>query len=328
MKFLEKSPNLLFGILLTIGAYLCFAISAAIVRLLNTEIPTIQILFIQSIICGIIIFPIFIKKKLFYLNKNLIKLHLLRSLTGVSSFFCYFLAIKKMNLIDATVLTYTAPFYTPIIWMLFTKEKKIEKGIWWTIIFGFIGICLILKPSEKILKAGSMIGITAGILGSVALVSIRLLNQKLESLIRTLFNYFFISIIVTAPFAIITWFHPTITEWLLLASIGLLMALAQLFLTKAYMHGTASFLSPISYIMIIFTGLISWIFFKQIPGYLSFIGTILIIIGGTISYIIKVKPEKFIEIFEHPPEEKIHLWKKIRLNHNHLEIHKHKNNKN
>ncbi len=109
-----------------------------------------------------------------------------------------------------------------------------------------------------------------------------------------------------------------------LISIGILMAFGQLLLTTAYMHGTAPFLSPISYSMIIFTGIISSLFFKKMPGLLSFIGTILIIIGGSISYIIKVKPTRFIEIFEHPPEEKIHFWRKIRLKHHHIEIHKHK----
>ena len=325
MKVDSRSPNLSFGIFLTIGAYLCFAIAASIVRILDVRIPTTQILFMQSIISVIFIAPIFIKKRLFRVKKELIKLHLIRSLSGVGNFFCYFLAIKQLNLVDATVLTYTAPFYTPIIWMFLSKEKKIEKGIWWTIILGFIGITLILKPTQTLLKAGSMIGITAGILGSIALVSIRLLNQKMESLIRTLFYYFFISTLLTAPFAILNWFHPTNNEWMLLISIGVLTAFAQLLLTTAYMHGTASFLSPISYSMIIFTGLISSMFFKQIPGYLSLIGTVLIIIGGSISYIIKVKPVKFIEIFEHPPEEKIHFWRKVRLRHHHIEVHKHQN---
>ncbi len=213
MKPALNEPSLKFGIILTLGAYLCFAIAAAIVRILDVNITTMQILFMQSIVSMILIAPIFMKKKLYHINKKLIPLHLVRSIAGVGSFFCYFLAIKEMNLVDATVLTYTAPFYTPIIWMLWAKEKKIEKGIWWTIILGFIGIALILKPTEKILKAGSMIGISAGILGSIALVSIRLLNQKMESFIRTLFYYFFISTIVTMPLSIMNWIHPSPSQW-------------------------------------------------------------------------------------------------------------------
>jgi drug/metabolite transporter (DMT)-like permease len=102
----------------------------------------------------------------------------------------------------------------------------------------------------------------------------------------------------------------------MLISIGFLMAIGQLFLTTAYKHGTASFLSPLCYSMIIFTGIISAIAFKQIPGWMSIIGAFLIIIGGTISYVIKTKPDKFIKIFEHTPEEKQHWWKKLKRKHN------------
>ncbi|NGX27871.1 MAG: Riboflavin transporter [Candidatus Anoxychlamydiales bacterium] len=325
MKIAPAEPNLTYGIIVTLGAYLCFSIVAAIVRSFNPSFPTMEILFFQSLISLIIVMPIFIKRKLYKVQKKLIPLHLVRSVSGVASFFCYFFAIKKMNLIDASVLTYTAPFYTPLIWLLWTKEK-IEKGVWWTIILGFIGIALILKPSNHLLKIGSFIGISAGVLASVALVSIKLLNQKMECLTRTLFFYFLLSTLLTLPFAILYWQTPNKIEILFLVSIGLVMALAQLFLTTAYKHGTAAFLSPISYSAIIFTAFLSWIIFKQPPGYLTVIGAILIIIGGSISYIIKIKPTKLIQIFEHSEEEKIHLWQTIRINHHHIEIHKHKKN--
>ncbi|MBN2479537.1 MAG: DMT family transporter [Parachlamydiales bacterium] len=322
MMLAPKEPKLLFGILVTILAYLCFAISAAIVRSFPKHFPTAQIIFIQNLISLIFILPSFYKKrKIYKLRKELIPLHLVRSVAGVASFFCYFLAIKKMNLVDATVLTYTAPFYTPIIWTLWTKEKM-EKSVWWTIILGFIGIALIMKPSHHILKAGSILGIFAGIISAVALIAVRRLNQKLESLTRTLFYYFLIGTIGCLPIALINWQNPTLIQFSMLLSMGSLLALGQLFLTTAYKHGTASFLSPISYSMIIFTGLISWMIFKQIPGWVSFFGACLIIIGGTISYIIKVKPGRFIEIFEHSHEEKIHFWNKLKLKHHHIEFHK------
>jgi drug/metabolite transporter (DMT)-like permease len=319
----SNQPNLLYGIIFSLGAYICLAIAATIVQSFDPTFPTIQIIFIQSIISLLFILPSFFKKKLYHFRKTLIPLHLVRAVAGIASFFCFFIAIKKMTLIDATVLTYTAPFYTPIIWSLWTKEKA-EKGVWYSIILGFIGVALILKPTHHILKAGSAIGFSAGIFSSIALVAIKRLNQKMESLTRTLFCYFLFGTILTLPFAIISWKNPTWIQAVLLVSIGILMAVAQLFLTSSYRHGTASFLSPLAYSTIIFTGLISWIYLKQIPGWLSLIGGLLIIIGGTLSYIIKVKPSKFIEIFEHPLEEKIHWWLKIRLKHHHLEYHRHK----
>ena len=323
MRLAPKGPNLLYGICVTLLAYICFAIAAAIVRRLGSSFPVMQIILIQSVISLFFVLPSFFKKKSYKIKKDLVFLHLVRDIAGVASFFCYFLAIKRMNLVDATVLTYTAPFYTPIIWTLWTKDR-VEKGVWWAIILGFIGIAFILKPTHHILKAGSLIGFSAGILCSISLVAIRRLNQRFESSTRVMFYYFLVSSIIALPFAFFQWHTPNIIEFLFLLSMGVLMALAQLFLITAYKHGTASFLSPIAYSMIVFTGIISWIIFNRAPGWLSFIGGFLIIIGGTISYILKVKPERFIEIFEHPPEEKLHFWQKIKLKNNHIEIHKKK----
>ncbi len=314
MNMSPKQPNLLYGISVTLLAYLCFATAASIVRFVGPEFPTIQIIFIQNLISLLTVLPYSFKKNLLKVKKELKWIHAIRDVTGVASFFCYFYAIKRLNLVDATLLTYTAPFYTPIVWTIWTREKM-EKGIWWTIILGFVGIAFILKPGNHILQAGAIYGFIAGILSSIALVSIRILNQKLESLTRTLFYYFLVGTILTMPFAIYKWHQPSFEQTIMLISIGFLMAVGQLFLTTAYKHGTASFLSPLCYSMIIFTGIISAIAFKQMPGWMSAIGAFLIILGGTISYIIKTKPDKFIKVFEHTPEEKRHWWKKLRLKH-------------
>lgn len=312
MKFASKEPNLKFGISITILAYFCFAICSTLVRILSDNFSIVQILFIQNSIALIIIFPIFLKNRFKDLKLNLYPLHLVRDLSGVFGFFCYYTAIKKLNLVDATLLAYTAPFFTPIIWLIWTKEKM-EKGIWWTITLGFIGIGFLLEPKEHIFQMGSLIGISAGVLSSVSIISIKRLNQKLESLTRTTFYYFLVCSIITLPFAMYKFKIPSVNQGLLFLAMGIFMAMGQIFLTTAYRHGTASFLSPLCYSMIIFIGIISILFFNQIPSYLSLIGAMLIVLGGSISYIIKVKPTHFLKIFEHTKEEKKHFWQKKRL---------------
>ncbi|NGX55887.1 MAG: Riboflavin transporter [Candidatus Anoxychlamydiales bacterium] len=317
MNLMQKEPNLKFGITITILAYFCFSICSTLVKILSPNFSIMQILFIQNSIALSIIFPYFYKNRKKNPKLKIFRLHLIRDLTGIFSFFCYYFAIKKINLVDATLLAYTAPFFTPIIWTIWTKEKM-EKGIWWTIILGFIGIGFLLEPKEHMFQTSSFIGIGAGVLSSIALVSIKRLNQKLESLTKTTFYYFLVSSIVTLPFAIYQWKTPDIYQISLLLTMGILMAIGQLFLTIAYKHGTASFLSPLCYSTIIFIGIISIIFFNQIPSYLSLIGAILIILGGTISYILKIKPSHFMKLFEHSKEDKKHWWRKLKLHRKNL----------
>jgi drug/metabolite transporter (DMT)-like permease len=187
-------------------------------------------------------------------------------------------------------------------------HDKIEKDVWWTIILGFIGIAFILKPSELIFHSGALLGIAAGVFSAFSLVSIRILNQKQASLSRTLLYYFIVATIITFPLAIATWKSPTLLDCLCLIIIGASTIIGQILLTIAYRHGTASFLSPLSYSIVIFILLISWIIFKQKPETLSFIGTALIVFGGTFSFVLRKRPKTFLKLFEHPNFYKRSRW--------------------
>lgn len=291
MNLKPNHPNLTYGIIVTISAYLCFAIVSAFVRSLSLTLPVIEILFFQFFISLLIIIPYVVKRKKYSLKTTYTSIHIIRDISGILSYFCYFFAIKQMNLMDATVLAYTTPFFTPFIWKIWTKEK-IDKSIWWAIILGFIGIAFILKPEETIFHPGAFIGIFAGIFTALSLVGIKILNQKQECLVRTLFYFFLIGTLLSFPFSLIQWQTPNLYEGIFLLIIGILTAIGQLFLTIAYRHGTASFLSPLCYSMVIFTGLISCIIFKYPPTILSIIGALLVIIGGTLSLVIKTKKIK------------------------------------
>jgi drug/metabolite transporter (DMT)-like permease len=304
MDHAHLKPSLIVGIFLTIGAYFFFAISSTCVRELKS-ISSMEIIFFQSFI-PLLCLLLFSRKGLNILSPVSIPAHLVRDLFGIASFFAYFQAIKYIDLIDATVLSYTAPFYIPMIWSIWAKEK-INKEVWWVILLGFIGILFILKPGTSIFKISSFLGITSGIFSSLSLTAIGILNRKKESMSNIMFYFFFISTIISMPFTFFSWSSPSLTQWLLLLSIGITNFFAQIFLTKAYSHGTASYLSPLSYTIVVFTSFFSWIIFNKPPGLLSFAGMIFIIVGGSLTYILKKKPANLSEVFE--VEGKKPWWK-------------------
>jgi drug/metabolite transporter (DMT)-like permease len=296
MKLQEHKLNLLKGIFITISAYFFFAISSAFVRTLK-NVPTIEIVFFQMFIPLLCIIPLIAINGLHKLKTKIFHIHLIRDIVGLVYYFFYFLAIKRIDLIDATVLAFTSPFYIPIICRIWLKEKM-QKEIWWAVFIGFMGIVLILKPGTEIFHLGSIVGIFSGIMSALALTTISVLNRKEERLLSTLFYFFLLSSILSFPLLIFYWKTPTFLEFLLLLGVGITSFFAQMLLTKAYKYGTASFLSPLSYSIIIFTSLLSWIFFKLPPGWISFIGIILIIFGGSLTFILKKEPKTVLEVFE------------------------------
>ena len=122
---------------------------------------------------------------------------------------------------------------------------------------------------------------------------------------RTLFYYFSFGALITCPFALVVWSPPTLIEWIEVIGIGVATAIAQILLTIAYRYGTASYLSPLGYVTVIYAGLSSsWIF--EIPlTWKSLVGTLLIIGGGTLTYVLKKQPKTISQTFETPnPKEK------------------------
>ncbi len=300
----ERPPRLTLGISISLIAYIFFVTASSIVWSFKQVFPTIQIIFFQNFISLICILPLALRQGLGRLKTDILSIHLLRDVTGVLSYYLYFVAIRYLNLVDATTLNYTAPFFVPIIWWIWMREK-IDLHVWWSIIVGFIGVAVILNPTRQIFQEGFVFGLSAGILSAIAFASLRILNLNKEPMSRTLFYYFLFGTLFSAPFAYIYWVHPSGLQWAKVIGVGLATVTAQMLLTIAYRYGTASFLSPLGYSTVIYAGISSWLLFNIPPGIRSIIGTILIILGGTMTYLLKKKPEKLAETFQVPdPKEK------------------------
>lgn len=296
-----KQNHLGLGIGITLIAYLFFSAASSLVWYFQGVFPTIQIIFIQSSVSFFCILPLALRKGWKRIRTDNLPLHLVRDLFGVGSYYLFFLTLRYLNLVDATTLNYTSPFFVPFVWWIWAKEK-FRPHIWWSVIAGFIGVALILNPSKEIFQLGFVFGIFAGLTSSIALVAVRILNLRKEPMSRTLFYYFSISTILTFPFAWAAWVPPTGHQWLLASLIGVSTALGQILLTIAYRYGTASYLSPLGYMMVVYNGFIGYFFLQSPMSWRSIAGTLLIISGGTLTYLLKKRPKSIKESFEAPKQ--------------------------
>jgi len=304
MKYEQTPPRLALGITISLIAYIFFVIASSLVWSFRHEFPTIQILFILNCISLLCILPIALRKGHQRLRTSVLSVHLLRDIAGVLSYYFYFVAIRHLNLTDATTLNYIAPFFVPIIWWIWMREK-IELHLWWSIIVGFIGVAVMLDPTKQIFQEGFFSGLFAGVASAVAFTALRVLNLKREPMSRTLFYYFLFGTLLSAPFAWTYWIHPTAMQWVKMLGVGFTTVIAQMLLTISYRYGTASYLSPLGYSSVIYAAISSWLIFNIPPSLRSILGTVLIITGGTLTYILKKKPDKISETFEIPnPKEK------------------------
>jgi drug/metabolite transporter (DMT)-like permease len=269
---------------ITLTACLFLSFSACLVRMFDGKFPTAQIVFIQNFVGFLIILPIVISKGTSFLRTKVFYLHLLRDLFGVASYFFFFLAIRLLDLINATILNYTSPLIVPLIWRIWTGEK-IKRRTYFSLIIGFFGAILILNPTSEVFEKGFVFGLLGSMFSACALCALRLLNVEKEPKERTLIYLFLVSTLLSLPFAYYEWIQPNLSEALLSLLLGIFTALAQISLTIGYRYGCAPSLSPLAYSIVVFNLGFAFIFFEEQFSPQSFLGSVLVVFGGILTFL-------------------------------------------
>lgn len=283
-----EKENVFFGSLLTLLAFFLVAVMSALAKYANQFFPTLEVVFFQNVISFLILVPFFIKEKQVWRTKK-IGMHLVRALTGSGYWFCLFLAFRYTSLTEATLLTYSACLWIPLVSFIFLKEH-FAKSVWVGVSIGFMGIVFVLHPSAFLQNwtwLGSGISLLGSCLLTFALLSVRYLKTT-EKTMTILFYYFGLSSIVFFAIAFPGWRMPSAwNEWIPLVIIGVFSALTQLFIVLAYEYASPAKLSAIVYSVIVFTALIDWLVWHTSLNIEVWLGIALVVVGGTISSIPK-----------------------------------------
>jgi len=271
------------GSLLIVLAFLCVAVMSAFGKE-AASVPTAVVVLFQSGISLLLLLPWALRHGVGELRTTRLPLHVVRALSGLLSQALFFLAVKDMALVDAVLLVNAAPLFIPfvaLVWMRTPITLIVAAGL----VVGFIGVLLILKPSPALLQTpAALLAVAAALCSAIALVSVNRLSST-DKPDAILFYYFLISTIASAPFAAYAWKMPTGLEWGYLAGIGIFMAAAQLLIILAYQRATAERLAPFNYSVVVFSGLIGWLVWGNVPDLPALIGILLVIAGGIISIV-------------------------------------------
>jgi drug/metabolite transporter (DMT)-like permease len=279
-----KRPSTLIGAGYITAAFFLVAVMSALGKSVN-HVPTAIIVFSQTFVSLVIFAPWALRGGVSALKTEHFVLHLVRAMGGLLSQVLMFIALRRMSLMGAVLLSNSAPLFIPLVAMVWLHEK-IRPVTWFSLLIGFLGIVLILRPGPDLLKNPSaIIAAVAAVCSAVGLVAINQLSQT-DSSQRVLIYYFFISSVLTAPFMILTWRTPDRVDALKLLGIGVCLAASQLLIILAYRHARPERIAPFNYSVVIFSGLFGWIFWGTTPGLLSVAGILLVCAGGILSTVL------------------------------------------
>lgn len=260
-----------------------FAIMGVFVKLGSAYFSSAELVFYRSVIGLVVIYAIVRVQRLPLATAHISK-HLWRGLSGFFALLLFFHAISVLPLATAITLNYTSPMFLALLLTLILKEKT-HWGLISTILIGFAGVVLLLRPT---LQAGQfnagLIGLASGFLAGVAYFNVTQLGKEGEPAWRIVFYFTLVSTLGAGAWMLIHTFQPLAWKHLpILLGLGASATLAQLAMTRAYRLGNTLVVGSLAYTTVIFASLFGIALWGEWLERLSWLGVGLIVISGSTS---------------------------------------------
>jgi drug/metabolite transporter (DMT)-like permease len=283
IKAQDSGHHLTLGIVLITLACFCAAVMSTLSKL-ATGVPPLMTLFLQYGISLLVFVPSAARAGRASLKTEHYWLQLFRSVAGSACQLLFFMAVRSTPLLDSVLLSNAAPLFIPLVVYVWFG-KKVRPAVWTSLMIGLVGIVLIIKPGPQMFQnPASLLALTAGFLSALALVATNKLTET-EPPTRILIYNFGLSTVLLTPLFVWAWKPLTARQWLLLVGVGVTYALTQYLIIRAYRYASAAELSPFNYTVVIFSGLLGWWFFGNVPDGKAVVGTVLICAGGILSIV-------------------------------------------
>jgi len=270
------------GFLLIASGSLLFACLDATTKYLTAyyQVPVIAAMryFVHLVLMAAILMPKQSNQQLFGSQRK--GLVILRALTLVLASLFIGLALKRMPLAETIAINFSAPILVVLLAGTLLGERVGILG-WIAVIMGFIGVLLVARPGGNLDGLGILFAFMAATCGAIY----QLLSRMLASTEKSITLLFYSAIVGSIFFGIaFPWFwenrHPTYLELSLFVFMGAAGGLGHYFFTMAYRHAPASLLAPVTYIQLVWAGLLGWFLFDNTPHGLSILGMSIVAASG------------------------------------------------
>ena len=295
---MSKKNNNPRGIILILIAMMVFSVQDGIMKYIFNFVSLYEVYLIRTLVSFglILIFLKLTKKKIVFKTQSPL-LTFCRVILFFFGFSSFYISLTVLPLGFATALFFVTPFLITIFAHFFLKE---EIGIrrWSAVVVGFIGVYITLNPDFNNFNYLSLLPILCAFCYSLSMIIIKKTSEK-DSVYTQTFTFYFGAIIFSTIFYFLigdgqynTSDHPAsqfiFREWfvdlessiLFMATTGLTATVAFLLLFTAYSIASPAVVSPFEYSILLWSPLIGWIYFNEIPSLNTVIGILIIVSSG------------------------------------------------
>ena len=271
-----------------------FATMGVGVKIAAGSFNVAELVFYRGLI-GVVFMAVIMRARGTSLRTQVPGMHAWRTILGTLSLGAWFYSIAYLPLATAMTLNYMSGVWIAAFivggGILYGKAQR-QGPLLATVLAGFAGVVMTLRPTldQNQLFAG-VIGLLSGIGAALAYMQVTALGRLGEPTGRTVFYFALGSVVAGAagmlvsgitPWSQVTW---QAAAWLL--PIGVLAAVGQWCMTRAFTQGATLVVANLQYSGIVFAAIYSLVLFGDDVPLMGWLGIVVIVASGIASTVLR-----------------------------------------
>jgi drug/metabolite transporter (DMT)-like permease len=292
------------GIILVLIAMSLFAIQDSLIKFIFEKSALYEIFFGRYLVAAIVLFAyLSFKRQKVSLKTHYPLLTFIRVLLHFIAFSTFFISITYMQLATANALFFSCPFFVSIFAKFFLKEF-IGIRRWSAIVFGFIGVLIVLNPNFSNFDYRNLLPVLSALFYAASMTITKYTSDK-DNVNTQLYYFYLIALILciiiyafmgngqlnqesfdpTTQFIFREWFTNFDYTWKFILFFGIAASVGFLCIFSAYIIASPSVVSLFEYSLIIMSMIPGYLLFNEIPSLRTLLGVICIISAGVYIYL-------------------------------------------
>lgn len=280
-----------------VAGSLWFALMAVGIKYASVSLGFMEIMLYRGLV-SVLFMALLLRSKGTSLRTPVPGMHLWRSIVGVLSLAFWFYAIAHLPLATAMTLNYLSGVWVAAFVVggavLLGQAPARQGPLLGTVLLGFAGVVLTLRPTiDRDQLFAGVVGLLSGMGAALAYLQVTALGKVGEPVERTVFYFSLGTVALGLIGALWSGFTPwaevrfEAAAWII--PIGILAALGQWCMTRAYSHGATLVVASLQYSGIVFGALFGALLFEDRLPTSAWLGMAAIVASGVLAALLRAR---------------------------------------
>jgi drug/metabolite transporter (DMT)-like permease len=256
-----------------------FSVMSTLIKYLGSDYPAALQTFYRGVAGFVILLPWILKDIRAAYRTSRAWILIYRSAVGTAAMILSFYSFQKLPLADANALSFTRTLWlVPLAYFLL--REKVGPARIAAALVGFGGVLLMLQSlaseGHGHLGLPQIAGLAAAAMFATTITGMKSLTRDHNSFTLLVWAAT-LGFVFALPGAVIAWRWPTPLDLFLLCLMGAIGTLTQYCYIRGMQVGDAAAMAPIDYTRLVFTALIGFLAFHEVPRAMTIAGAAIVV---------------------------------------------------